>query len=144
MHTADDQAFFAGAFQRRRRRRCASLAPPASRRTAPATRAAHTTQASSPAPRAPAEKGWTNLPVRCVPCRKAKKAAVDGGRPGGGGGYGQQGGGYGGGGQRSGGSGCYSCGQEVRGSEDVLGAEEGGLTCTVAALARGCLVPRAV
>ena len=63
------------------------------------------------------EKGWTNLPVRCVPCRKAKKAAVEGGGRQGGG-YGQQGG-YGGGqgggyGGAPRGNGCFSCGQEVR------------------------------
>jgi len=65
-----------------------------------------------------AQRGFTNEPKRCGPCRAAKKAA--GGGPGGGGGGGYGGGGGGGGGGYGGGGGgrremfqavCAECGK---------------------------------
>ena len=51
------------------------------------------------------EKGFDNQPIRCQPCRRAKKDGASGGRGGRGGGRGGARGG-------AGGSGCFNCGKD--------------------------------
>jgi len=62
------------------------------------------------------EKGFDNQPIRCAPCRRAKKDAANGGGRGGRGGM--RGG--------RGGSGCFNCGQEGHRSFECQEPRQGG------------------
>lgn len=70
------------------------------------------------------QRGYTNEPKRCAPCREARKMRMGGGLGGGGGRGGRGGGGGGGGGMHGGGGGggarelhtviCAECGKEAQ------------------------------
>jgi hypothetical protein len=73
-----------------------------------------------------AEKGFEQLPVRCGPCRKAKKANMDGGAQGGRGGFG--------GARPDRGNACFNCSKEGHMSRDCTeprkaGGAPGGGAC---------------